>query len=186
MARVKRTGHAHHDLADSILGYSTTWSTPSRRCASRDWVTSIRPTHLHADGVGDRMMGEVPVLLARTDRSVVGSRFPIQRILLRAGGRSASDACTTRAFFAHILSGMDARETRVVLNLHRSTGERIIIIAPDGTEIVITVLDITRRVRLGVSAPREYKIWRDEVIRRMTQVKSGDVEGEGDAAGEGS
>jgi carbon storage regulator len=48
-----------------------------------------------------------------------------------------------------------------MLNLTRNVGERIYI----GDDIVIMVVDIDSRykVRLGIEAPKEIKIWREEL-----------------------
>lgn len=51
-----------------------------------------------------------------------------------------------------------------MLVLNRKLGERIVI----GDQIVITVVSISSdRIRLGVSAPGEVPIYREEVLNRM-------------------
>lgn len=45
--------------------------------------------------------------------------------------------------------------------------DRIHIVMPDGRTIVVTVTRLTDKVRLGFEAPRDVKIWRDDVLQRM-------------------
>jgi carbon storage regulator len=53
-----------------------------------------------------------------------------------------------------------------MLVLHRKIGERIVI----GKDITVTVLEIKKgRVRLGVSAPREVSVHREEVTLRAEE-----------------
>jgi len=55
-----------------------------------------------------------------------------------------------------------------MLQVARRIGERVMI----GTDIVLTVIDIRgRQVRLGISAPREVVIDREEVRVRRLQAK---------------
>lgn len=58
----------------------------------------------------------------------------------------------------------------LVLSRHRD--EQIIITCPDGTRIVITVVDIRGdKTRLGIAAPIEYSVHRNEI---QAQVDAGD------------
>ena len=52
-----------------------------------------------------------------------------------------------------------------MLNLTRKVGERIYI----GDDIVIMVVDVDSRykVRLGIEAPKEIKIWREELYTNV-------------------
>ena len=53
-----------------------------------------------------------------------------------------------------------------MLYLTRREGERIRILAPTGEEIWIVIKDIGYgKVRLGLDAPREWEIMREELIR---------------------
>jgi carbon storage regulator CsrA len=48
-----------------------------------------------------------------------------------------------------------------VLIITRKAGEAFTITAPDGTEIVVRVLASTDDVRIGIDAPSDHKILRD-------------------------
>jgi carbon storage regulator len=55
-----------------------------------------------------------------------------------------------------------------MLVLSRKQGERIII----GDNIVITVVSLEYgRVRLGIEAPREIEVWREEMLDRPKEEK---------------
>lgn len=55
-----------------------------------------------------------------------------------------------------------------MLVLSRRRDEEIVIQLPDGTEIVLTVVDMWgRNVRLGFEAPREIRVYRREVIEAI-------------------
>jgi carbon storage regulator len=58
-----------------------------------------------------------------------------------------------------------------MLVLSRREGERIMI----GRDIVVEVVDCSRgkRVRLGISAPEEVPIYREEVAARMIEQENG-------------
>ncbi|MFO0880714.1 MAG: carbon storage regulator [Gemmataceae bacterium] len=52
----------------------------------------------------------------------------------------------------------------MMLALTRMLGERIFI----GDDVVITVVDISRgKVRLGIEAPKQVPIYREEVLQRL-------------------
>lgn len=52
-----------------------------------------------------------------------------------------------------------------MLVLSRKLLEKIIVKAPTGEQIVITVLDIDRgKIRLGLIAPKEFEIMREELV----------------------
>jgi carbon storage regulator len=55
-----------------------------------------------------------------------------------------------------------------MLVLSRKQGERIVI----GDNIVITVVSLEYgKVRLGIEAPREIKVWREEMLDRPKEDK---------------
>lgn len=55
-----------------------------------------------------------------------------------------------------------------MLVLSRKTEEKIILTNGDGDDIVITVVELDRgRVKLGISAPPDVKIYRDELLGRL-------------------
>jgi len=52
-----------------------------------------------------------------------------------------------------------------MLVLSRKKDEAVVLILPDGREVRVTVCNILPdRVRLGVEAPVDMKIWRNELI----------------------
>lgn len=53
-----------------------------------------------------------------------------------------------------------------MLCLERQHGEAIVLLLPEGQQVRVTV-DLSRpgRVILGVEAPREVPIWREELLR---------------------
>jgi carbon storage regulator len=59
----------------------------------------------------------------------------------------------------------DAREGAAVLTLTRVVGEKIVI----GDDLVLNVLSVSEngRVRLGIEAPRQIRIDREEVLERI-------------------
>jgi len=64
-----------------------------------------------------------------------------------------------------------------MLLLQRRIGESIYI----GDDIKITVLDATgRQVRLGIQAPRDVSVHREEIYHRIQQEKSTQQHGDGD------
>lgn len=55
-----------------------------------------------------------------------------------------------------------------MLVLHRKTNQRILMQLPSGEQIEITILDHwDGRMRLGIEAPDDVKIYRDEVWDRI-------------------
>ena len=57
-----------------------------------------------------------------------------------------------------------------MLILTRRMGETLMI----GEEITVTVLDVKgNQIRLGIQAPKEVAVHREEVYRRMQQEKAG-------------
>jgi carbon storage regulator len=57
-----------------------------------------------------------------------------------------------------------------VLVLSRRTGESIVI----GTDIVVTVLDVKGdQVRIGIAAPREVRVHREELVRQLEAENTG-------------
>lgn len=49
-----------------------------------------------------------------------------------------------------------------MLVLSRRLGEKLVLTTPEGREVVVVVMGIERgRVRLGVEAPRDVKVYRD-------------------------
>jgi len=51
-----------------------------------------------------------------------------------------------------------------MLILTRRKSEKVIIVGPDGTRIVVTVLDLERgKARLGFEAPRDVFVDREEI-----------------------
>ena len=58
-----------------------------------------------------------------------------------------------------------------MLCLNRYPGERILITLPDGRQIALAVLAITPwgKVRLGIEAPRDIEVWREELDQQARQ-----------------
>jgi len=55
-----------------------------------------------------------------------------------------------------------------MLVLGRSEGEKILIQTPSGTTLEFTILKLDRkRARVGIEAPKEYRILRSEVLDRI-------------------
>ena len=51
-----------------------------------------------------------------------------------------------------------------MLVLARAPNDEMVIVTPDGTEILVKVVDVRgKRVRLGFEAPAEFKVYRWEV-----------------------
>lgn len=55
-----------------------------------------------------------------------------------------------------------------VLNLTRYQGDEIVLCLPDGSEVRLHILEVISRrgdgrVRLGITAPQEVRIWRKEI-----------------------
>ena len=60
-----------------------------------------------------------------------------------------------------------------MLVLSRAVGEEIILVLPDGREIRVCVTAASGRVRLGVTAPTDVRIWRpDAPAHRPPQPQS--------------
>lgn len=60
-----------------------------------------------------------------------------------------------------------------MLILTRRIGETVII----GDDVKITVLEVQgSQVRLGISAPREVEVHREEIYRRIQKEKAGNVD----------
>lgn len=54
-----------------------------------------------------------------------------------------------------------------MLSLSRLPGERLILILPDGRRIVVEAVNVQRgRVTLGVEAPQDVRIFREELLER--------------------
>lgn len=55
-----------------------------------------------------------------------------------------------------------------MLVLSRFEGERIVIVHPDGTRVFVDIIEVKGdKVRLGVTAPREVAIHRQEVMEKI-------------------
>lgn len=58
------------------------------------------------------------------------------------------------------------KEATSMLVLSRKTGERIRILTPKGEVIWVTIVDVDRgKVRVGIEAPRDIVVHREELIR---------------------
>lgn len=54
-----------------------------------------------------------------------------------------------------------------MLVITRREGERITVISPEGTEIEITLIQDGKAARIGIQAPKDYKILRTELLEGM-------------------
>ena len=55
-----------------------------------------------------------------------------------------------------------------MLVLSRKVGETVIITAPDGTQIVLMLVEVRGdKVRIGIAAPKSYAVNREEVQQRI-------------------
>ena len=55
-----------------------------------------------------------------------------------------------------------------MLVLSRKVGETVIITAPDGTSLVVMLVEVRGdKVRIGIAAPTTYTIYREEVQQRI-------------------
>ena len=56
-----------------------------------------------------------------------------------------------------------------MLVLSRKVGETVIITAPDGTQIVLMLVEVRGdKCRIGIAAPTTYTIHREEIQSRIT------------------
>jgi len=56
-----------------------------------------------------------------------------------------------------------------MLVLSRKVGETVIITAPDGTQIVLMLIEVRGdKCRIGIAAPTTYTIYREEVQQRIS------------------
>jgi carbon storage regulator len=56
-----------------------------------------------------------------------------------------------------------------MLVLSRKVGETIVITAPDGTQIVLMLVEVRGdKVRIGIAAPTSYAINREEIQQRIS------------------
>jgi len=56
-----------------------------------------------------------------------------------------------------------------MLVLSRKVGETIVITAPDGTQIVLMLVEVRGdKVRIGIAAPRTYTVYREEIQQRIS------------------
>ena len=59
-----------------------------------------------------------------------------------------------------------------MLVLTRKVKENFVIVCPDGTELWVSLAEMQYdRVRIGIEAPFEYKIYREEVYKDMKEGK---------------
>lgn len=54
-----------------------------------------------------------------------------------------------------------------MLVVTRREGESVTVISPDGTEIEITLVEDGTAARIGIQAPKDYKILRTELLEEM-------------------
>jgi carbon storage regulator len=60
-----------------------------------------------------------------------------------------------------------------MLVLSRKRNEKIVVMTPNGEEIVFCVLEIRAdRVRIGVEAPKDHAIHREEIIQAIRAEKT--------------
>ena len=56
-----------------------------------------------------------------------------------------------------------------MLVLSRKVGETVIITAPDGTSLVVMLVEVRGdKVRIGIAAPKSYAVNREEVQQRIS------------------
>ena len=56
-----------------------------------------------------------------------------------------------------------------MLVLSRKVGETIVITAPDGTQIVLMLIEVRGdKARIGIDAPRTYTVHREEIQQKIS------------------
>ena len=56
-----------------------------------------------------------------------------------------------------------------MLVLSRKVGETIIVTAPDGTQIVLMIIEVRGdKARIGIAAPKSYAINREEIQQKIS------------------